>query len=100
MSDPTDGIGVVRSGHRALLGRRPRGGRDGGGRLRVGRDVDELAAELVARVLERHPATGWPARSAVCSVLVGDRPVRSQDPESVVVRPGEVVELLPPFAGG
>jgi hypothetical protein len=33
-------------------------------------------------------------------VLVGDRPVRSQDPGTVVVAPGEVVELLPPFAGG
>ena len=36
----------------------------------------------------------------VCSVLLGDRPVRTQNPESVVVRPGDVVELLPPFAGG
>ena len=36
----------------------------------------------------------------VCSVLVGDRPVGSADPEEVAVRPGDVVELLPPFAGG
>jgi molybdopterin converting factor small subunit len=36
----------------------------------------------------------------VCSVLVGDRPVRSQDPATVAVAPGSVVELLPPFAGG
>jgi molybdopterin converting factor small subunit len=35
-----------------------------------------------------------------CSVLVEDRPVGTQDPESVVVRPGETVEFLPPFAGG
>lgn len=36
----------------------------------------------------------------VCSVLIGDRPVGSTDPDDVAVRPGDVVELLPPFAGG
>jgi molybdopterin converting factor small subunit len=33
-------------------------------------------------------------------MLVGDRPVGSQDPAQVNLRPGDVVELLPPFAGG
>jgi sulfur-carrier protein len=33
-------------------------------------------------------------------VLVGERPVGGRDPSAVVVRPGETVELLPPFAGG
>jgi len=37
---------------------------------------------------------------AVCSVLVGDRPVGSTDPRDVVVTAGDTVELLPPFAGG
>jgi molybdopterin converting factor small subunit len=37
---------------------------------------------------------------AVCSVLVGDRPVGAADPGDVVVRAGDRVELLPPFAGG
>jgi len=36
----------------------------------------------------------------VCSVLVGDRPVGSADPASVLLRAGDTVELLPPFAGG
>jgi hypothetical protein len=31
---------------------------------------------------------------------VGDQPMRSRDPETVLVRPGQVVEFLPPFAGG
>jgi molybdopterin synthase sulfur carrier subunit len=35
-----------------------------------------------------------------CSVLVGDRPVASEDPDSVQVSPGQTVEFLPPFAGG
>ena len=37
---------------------------------------------------------------AVCSVLIGDQPVGGRAPEEVPVRPGDTVELLPPFAGG
>jgi molybdopterin converting factor small subunit len=37
---------------------------------------------------------------AVCSVMIGDRPVGARDPGEVAVHPGDVVELLPPFAGG
>jgi molybdopterin converting factor small subunit len=37
---------------------------------------------------------------AVCSTLVGDRPVGTRAPSDVPLRPGDVVELLPPFAGG
>ena len=62
--------------------------------------ADLTLADLVARVLERHPGDRMARTVAVCSVLVGDQPVRSQDPERVVVPPGAVVELLPPFAGG
>ena len=61
---------------------------------------DVSLADLVARVLERHPDDRMARTVAVCSVLVGDRPVRSQDPAAVSVAPGSVVELLPPFAGG
>ena len=57
-------------------------------------------ADVVARVLERHPGEQMARTVGVCSVLLCDRPVRTQDPDSVVVRPGDVVELLPPFAGG
>jgi molybdopterin converting factor small subunit len=68
-------------------------------------DVLEVSGELtladvVARVLELHPGDRMTRTVGVCSVLLGDQPVRSQDPEAVVVRPGTVVELLPPFAGG
>ena len=63
-------------------------------------DADLSLAELVASVLERHPGDRMARTVAVCSVLVGDRPVRSQDPATVLVAPGSVVELLPPFAGG
>jgi molybdopterin converting factor small subunit len=57
-------------------------------------------SEVVSLVLERHPDDRMARTVAVCSVLLGDQPVRSQDPASVLVAPGTVVELLPPFAGG
>ncbi len=37
---------------------------------------------------------------ACCSVMVGDRPVTTDDPAAVMVEPGSTVEFLPPFAGG
>lgn len=57
-------------------------------------------ADVVDRVLALHPGDRMARTVAVCSVLLGDRPVGSQDPGAVVVPPGAVVELLPPFAGG
>lgn len=63
-------------------------------------DGDLTLSGLLALVLERHPDDRMARTVAACSVLLGDRPVRSQDPASVVVAPGAVVELLPPFAGG
>jgi molybdopterin converting factor small subunit len=58
-------------------------------------------AEVIAAVRALH--TDRPRLSdvvSVCSVLVGERPVGSADPSTVVVRAGDTVELLPPFAGG
>lgn len=37
---------------------------------------------------------------SVCSALVGDRPTGAADRRQVQVAPGDVVEFLPPFAGG
>src|SRR3954447_12307777 len=72
----------------------------------VAEDVLEITAPisletLRARAKELHAAS--PRFASVldtCSVLVGDRPVASEDPRSVQVGPGETVEFLPPFAGG
>jgi len=57
-------------------------------------------AELVARVVGLHPGTRLGEVLHVCSVLVGDRPVASEEPTDVLVPPGASVEFLPPFAGG
>jgi sulfur-carrier protein len=58
-------------------------------------------ADVLAAVRELH--ADRPRLSdvvAVCSVLVGDRPVGSAEPGDVTLAAGDTVELLPPFAGG
>ncbi|KAA1427500.1 MoaD/ThiS family protein [Nocardioides antri] len=57
-------------------------------------------AELRAEVVRRHAGSRLEDVLGVCSVLVGDQPVATQDPGSVDVPPGATVEFLPPFAGG
>jgi molybdopterin synthase sulfur carrier subunit len=57
-------------------------------------------ADVVRRASALHPGTRLPGVLEACSVLVGDQPAKSRDPESVLVRPGQAVEFLPPFAGG
>ena len=57
-------------------------------------------ADLVRRVVAAHPGSDLERVVGVCSVLVGEQPVGSRNPGAVLVQPGDVVELLPPFAGG
>jgi sulfur-carrier protein len=73
----------------------------------AGVDSDELPvsgpitlAQLRDEVVALHPGTRLAEVLAVCSTLVGDQPVGTADPASVVVEPGASVEFLPPFAGG
>jgi len=58
-------------------------------------------ADLIQRAKTEHADS---ARFAdvlsCCSMMVGDRPVTTDDPEAVKVEPGATVEFLPPFAGG
>ncbi len=56
--------------------------------------------EIARRAVDLHPETTLGSVLQVCSALVGDRTVGSQDPSEVMVEPGESVEFLPPFAGG
>jgi sulfur-carrier protein len=76
-------------------------------RAAAGVSGDDLAvdgpmtlAEVVGRAVALHPGTRLSEVLQVCSTLVGDRPVSSEDPGDVVIEPGESVEFLPPFAGG
>ena len=76
-------------------------------RAAAGVETDDLSvtgpvtlADVVRRAAALHPGTRLPGVLEACSVLVGDQPVKSRDPETVLVRPGQTVEFLPPFAGG
>jgi sulfur-carrier protein len=77
-------------------------------RAAAGTDTDAVAvngpvslAELVERARAAHADSArFSDVLSCCSVMVGDRPVTSGDPASVIVAPGATVEFLPPFAGG
>ena len=77
-------------------------------RAAAGTDRDEIEvdgtvtlAELVGAARVRHADSARFAEVlSCCSVMVGDRPVTSDDPAAVMVAPGASVEFLPPFAGG
>ena len=56
--------------------------------------------DVVRRAAGLHPGPRLPGVLEACSVLLGDEPVKSRDPATVLVRPGQTVECLPPFAGG
>ncbi len=57
-------------------------------------------ADLTGRARRLHDSGRFADVLGTCSVLVGDRPANTENPESVLVPPGSTVEFLPPFAGG
>jgi sulfur-carrier protein len=76
-------------------------------RAAAGVETDDLPVtealtltDVVRRAAALHPGTRLPGVLEACSVLIGDQPVKSRAPDDVLVRPGQVVEFLPPFAGG
>lgn len=58
-------------------------------------------AEILQASLATHSAEPRFARVlSSCSFLIDDQPVGSRTPADVALRDGDVVEVLPPFAGG
>ncbi len=58
-------------------------------------------SELISRARAAHTDSArFSDVLSCCAVMVGDRPVTSDEPTSVLVPPGATVEFLPPFAGG
>ncbi|WP_232676602.1 MoaD/ThiS family protein [Nocardioides sp. R-C-SC26] len=57
-------------------------------------------ADVIARLWLLHPDRRFTDALGCCSVLVGDRPVNTEEPEDVVILAGSTIEFLPPFAGG
>lgn len=74
-------------------------------RAAAGRAEDTVGAATVAAAIEAVLALhGDDPRLAkviaVSSLLLGDRPLGSTDLSAVAVVGGDVIEVLPPFAGG
>jgi molybdopterin converting factor small subunit len=74
-------------------------------RAAAGRAEDQFDASTVAGALDQARRTHadnprFAAVVAVSSLLLGDQPIGSRDPETVPVADGDVIEVLPPFAGG
>jgi sulfur-carrier protein len=74
-------------------------------RAAAGRAEDVVSGDSVAEVLAevRRLHASNPRLLQVLevsSLLLGDRPLGSQDLAEVPVRDGDIVEVLPPFAGG
>ena len=67
---------------------------------------EEIPATTLGRALSEAVATRGTAGEPLalvlrrCSFLIDGAPVGTRDPETVEVRAGAVVEVLPPFAGG
>ena len=58
-------------------------------------------AEVLAAVLARHPADAALEQVlARSSFLIDGEQAGTRPPESVTLRDGAVIEVLPPFAGG
>ncbi len=58
-------------------------------------------ADVLGAVRQVHAANPAMLRVlSVSSLLLGDVPLGSRDLTTVAVAPGDVLEVLPPFAGG
>ena len=63
-------------------------------------DVDAgTLAEALAQLRDRHDAR-FATVLARCSFVVDGDPVGGRAHDAVALRPGSVVDVLPPFAGG
>lgn len=76
-------------------------------RAAAGTDAETLAvdapialSEVLRRLGAAHPGERLLTVLDACSILLGDRPVSTEDPDDVLVGPGDTLEFLPPFAGG
>lgn len=58
-------------------------------------------ADLLAEIRTRHADSDrFSDVLDICSILVSEVPAGSREPADVALADGDVVELLPPFAGG
>jgi sulfur-carrier protein len=75
--------------------------REAAGRAQEPCPQGTLAAALAGSVQRRGSAgRALELVLARCSFLVDGAPVGTREPASIVLSPGSVVDVLPPFAGG
>ena len=60
----------------------------------------KVAALLDAARAEHSGSDRFAGVLAVCSFLLGEDPLGTRDLSTVAVESGDVIEVLPPFAGG
>jgi sulfur-carrier protein len=74
-----------------------------GARAAAGTATDEVAAgtlaEALAAVVAAHDER-FAKVLGVCALVVDGDPVGARPHDGVVLRPGSLVDVLPPFAGG
>jgi molybdopterin converting factor small subunit len=76
-----------------------------GAKAAAGVDAEEIAGRTVAEVLAaargRHrDEPRFDRVLSVCSFLLGEQPIGSRDLAEVEVGDGDILDVLPPFAGG
>lgn len=63
--------------------------------------VASTLADVLTEITRRHrDRDRFSDVIATCSILHGEIPVGSREPADVVMRAGDSIEFLPPFAGG
>ncbi|GAB2458429.1 MoaD/ThiS family protein [Nocardioides hungaricus] len=62
--------------------------------------VGATLADVLAEIAVRHPDRRFTALLEICSILVGDRRQDRGSARQLHLVNRDVVELLPPFAGG
>ena len=74
-----------------------------GARAAAGVTEEQVDASTLAEALAQVTQSHGPKLAkvlAVCSFVVSDQPVGRTEPAAVTLTSGDVVEVLPPFAGG
>lgn len=62
--------------------------------------VGGTVADVLTAARERHDDPAFAKLLGICSLLLGERPLGHAEPAEVAVHHGDVLEVLPPFAGG
>jgi molybdopterin converting factor small subunit len=63
-------------------------------------EAGTLDALLAAARARHEDVPRFASVLGICSLLISERPLGDRDPSDVALRDGDVIDALPPFAGG